>query len=45
MSQKVFTYIVKDRNNNILGSSTGSNKKDAENNCALEALKYYGEEV
>lgn len=45
MSQKVFTYIVKDRNNNILGSSTGSNKKDAENNCALEALKYYGEEI
>ena len=45
MSQKVFTYIVKDRNNNILGSSTGSNKKDAENNCALEALKYYGEKV
>jgi ribonuclease-3 len=45
MSQKVFTYIVKDRNNNILGSSTGSNKKDAENTCALEALKYYGEEV
>jgi ribonuclease-3 len=45
MSQKVFTYIVKDRNNNILGSATGSNKKDAENNCALEALKYYGEEI
>jgi ribonuclease III len=44
-SQKIFTYIVKDRNNNILGSSTGNNKKEAENNCALEALKYYGQEI
>lgn len=42
-SQKIFTYIVKDRNNNILGSANGSNKKEAENNCAFEALKYYGE--
>lgn len=44
-SQKIFTYIVKDRNNNILGSATGNNKKEAENNCALEALKYYGQEI
>jgi len=44
-SQKIFTYIVKDRNNNILGSANGSNKKEAENNCALEALKYYGQEI
>lgn len=41
-SQKIFTYIVKDRNNNILGSANGTNKKEAENNCAYEALKYYG---
>lgn len=41
---KIFTYIVKDRDNNILGSATGSTKKDAENNCSSEALKYYGEE-
>lgn len=44
-SQKIFTYIVKDRNNNILGSATGNNKKEAENNCAFEALKYYGQEI
>ena len=44
-SLKIFTYIVKDRNNNILGSANGNNKKEAENNCAFEALKYYGEEV
>lgn len=42
LSQKIFTYIVKDRNNNILGSANGTNKKEAENNCACEALKYYG---
>jgi len=42
LSQKIFTYIVKDRNNNILGSANGTNKKEAENNCAYEALKYYG---
>jgi len=43
--QKIFTYIVKDRDNNILGSANGNTKKDAENNCAYEALKYYGEEL
>lgn len=42
LSQKIFTYIVKDRNNNILGSANGTNKKEAENNCAYEALRYYG---
>ena len=42
LAQKIFTYIVKDRNNNILGSANGTNKKEAENNCAYEALKYYG---
>lgn len=41
--QKVFTYVVKDRENNILGTATGYSKKDAENNCSLEALKYFGE--
>jgi len=40
---KIFTYIVKDRDNNILGSSEGISKKDAENNSSYEALKYYGE--
>ena len=41
--QKIFNYIVKDRDNNILSSGTGISKKDAENNVAYEALKYYGE--
>ena len=45
LSQKIFTYIVKDRNNNILGSANGTNKKEAENNCAYEALKYYGIDI
>lgn len=43
--QKVFTYVVKDRDSNILGTATGYSKKDAENNCSLEALKYFGEPV
>ena len=41
--QKIFNYIVKDRDNNILSSGTGISKKDAEINVAYEALKYYGE--
>tara|TARA_B100000795_G_scaffold219317_1_gene173609 strand:- start:24143 stop:25066 length:924 start_codon:yes stop_codon:yes gene_type:complete len=38
---KIFTYCVKDRNGAIISTSTGKNKKEAENNAALEALKYY----
>lgn len=41
--QKIFSYIVKDRDNNILGSGKGVSKKDAENNVSFEALKNYGE--
>lgn len=41
--QKIFTYIVKDRDGNILGTANGMNKKEAENNCSYEALRYYGE--
>jgi len=38
---KIFNYCVKDRNGTIISTSTGKSKKDAENNAALEALKYY----
>lgn len=39
---KQFTYNVKDRDNNILGTGIGNSKRDAENACSLNALKYYG---
>lgn len=39
---KVFTYCVKDKNNTVIATAKGPTKKDAENNVALEALKYYG---
>ena len=39
---KTFTYVVKNRDNEVLGSSKGANRKDAENNAAYEALKGYG---
>jgi ribonuclease-3 len=39
---RIFTYCVKDRNNTVLGTSTGFTKKEAENNVAKEALNYYG---
>lgn len=39
---KQFTYIVKDRDNTILGTGIGNSKREAENACSLEALKYYG---
>src|SRR6056300_388012 len=38
---KIFTYCVKDRNGSIISTSKGKNKKEAENNAAMEALKYY----
>ena len=40
-NQKIFTYCVKDRNGSIISTSKGKNKKEAENNAAMEALKYY----
>jgi ribonuclease-3 len=42
-NQKEFTYCVKDKNNAILGTSTGFSKKEAENNAAKKALVYYGQ--
>jgi ribonuclease-3 len=42
---KIFTYCVKDKNNTVIATAKGPTKKDAENNVALEALKYYGVSV
>ena len=42
---RVFTYCVKDRNGTIISTSKGSNKKEAENNSAKEALLYYGVDI
>jgi ribonuclease-3 len=42
---RIFTYCIKDRNNAIIATSTGSNKKDAENNTAKEALIYYNVDI
>ena len=42
---RIFTYCVKDRNNAIIATSTGSNKKEAENNAAKEALLYYNVDI
>jgi len=42
---RVFTYCVKDRNGTIISTSNGSNKKEAENNSAKEALLYYGVDI
>ena len=41
----VFTYCIKDRNNAIIATSTGNNKKEAENNAAKEALIYYNVDI
>jgi len=38
---KIFTYCIKDKNNTVIGTATGHSKKDAENNVALEGMKYY----
>ena len=42
---RIFTYCIKDRNNAIIATSTGSNKKEAENNTAKEALIYYNVDI
>ena len=44
-NMRIFTYCIKDRNNAIIATSTGSNKKDAENNTAKEALLYYNVDI
>jgi dsRNA-specific ribonuclease len=40
---KLFTYCVKDRGGVVLGTASGSSKKDAENMAAKAALEYYGQ--
>lgn len=42
---KEFTYCIKDTNNTIIATSKGNSKKEAENNTAKEALKYYNVDV
>jgi len=42
---RIFTYCIKDRNNAIIATSTGGNKKEAENNAAKEALLYYNVDI
>jgi ribonuclease-3 len=42
---RIFTYCIKDRNNAIIATSTGNNKKEAENNAAKEALIYYNIDI
>ena len=42
-NRKVFKYCVKDRAGAVIGSATGFTRKEAENNAALEALKFYGQ--
>jgi len=38
---RVFTYCIKDKNGSIIATSTGSTKKEAENNASKSALLYY----
>ena len=41
-NMRIFTYCIKDRNNAIIATSTGSNKKEAENGI-ISAYKIAGE--
>jgi ribonuclease-3 len=40
-NQKVFKVCLKDQQGNILGTGKGNNKKEAENDAALQVLKRY----
>lgn len=42
---KKYDVCIKDNNNDVVSVGTGSNKKLAENDAALNALKYYGVSV
>jgi len=44
-SIKFFKYCIKDKNNTIISTSVGNSKKEAENNCAFEALKHYNIDI
>jgi ribonuclease-3 len=41
-NRKIFTYCVKDKANAVLGTGNGASAKEAQNNAACEALKFYG---
>ena len=41
-NRKIFKYCVKDRAGAVIGTASGSSRKDAENVAALAALGYYG---
>lgn len=44
-NRKVFAYCVKDKADAVLGTGKGATTKEAQNNAAGEALKYYGVEM
>jgi len=44
-NSSVFTYCVKDKSGAVIGTAKGTSKKDAENNAALVALEYYGQNL
>lgn len=39
---KIYQVCIKDKNENIISTGTGPNKKQAENDCAKNALSSYG---
>jgi ribonuclease-3 len=42
---KMYTICIKDRNKSIISTGKGTSKKHAENDAALNALKYFGQVV
>jgi ribonuclease-3 len=44
-NSKIFTYCIKNNSNTVIAKSTGNSKKEAENNTAHEALKYYSVDI
>ena len=44
-SSKIFTYCIKNKSNTVIAKSSGNSKKEAENNTAFEALKYYNVDI
>lgn len=42
-NQKLFRYCVKDKSGVVLGTASGTSKKEAENNASKVALEYYGQ--
>lgn len=40
-NNKIYTICIKDKNDNIIGVGKGGNKKEAENDASMKALKQY----